>query len=140
MPDPRKAAVVVVLISFAVASAAPTWAANLPPNDPAALSLAADVRTEPAEEPSAAAHEIGAAGDEFVMGVRGRRALESHAESGAAAAPADPERPVDEQRLSAALDAQAKQHSTWSDLSKTTKGWFIAGGIVILLILISAFD
>jgi hypothetical protein len=35
---------------------------------------------------------------------------------------------------------QQKAKSKWSDLSKTTRGWLIAGGVITLVIIVSAMD
>lgn len=47
---------------------------------------------------------------------------------------------LDDAQIAAAIDAQSGPKSKWDDLSKTTKIWFIVGGAVIALIVISALD
>jgi hypothetical protein len=99
----------------------------------------------PIPTPSPAADR---ADDSFRLGVRGRRADGS-------APPAVPwtvARPADAGQLVSAApwnerNPQStqppgldKKKSGWSDLSKTQKGWFIAGGALIVIIVAAAFS
>ena len=86
--------------------------------------------------------------DSFDLGVRGRRADGS-------VPPASPwtvARPSDANQQDSAANWQSrnpqsaqnpgldKKKSGWGDLSKTQKGWFIAGGALIVLIVASALS
>lgn len=47
---------------------------------------------------------------------------------------------LDDERLAATIDAQSGAKARWDDLSKTTKFWFIVGGVVVGLIVVAALD
>jgi hypothetical protein len=80
---------------------------------------------------------------EFSLGVRGRADRDATRPDG----PTEPNTDVvaldwklDEARVASAMNSQSKQKSKWSDLSTTTKAWFIVGAVLIVGITAAALS
>jgi len=79
----------------------------------------------------------------FSLGVRGRPGLDAEFQDDSAEPDSDVvalDWQLDEAQVASAMNAQSKQKSKWSDLSRTTQVWFIVGAVLIVGITAAALS